>query len=243
MLLVAASIAMGALQVVGVGSIMPVLSLLGNPDGWTESTILSRVHDYLGFDTDRAFLIFIGSAAVGVAVLSNLFQASVMWLISRYTWQVHGRLSTELLASYLLSPYTLFLDRNTSDLRKNVLQEVERFTGNVIGPMLSLCAFGITILFLVGFLFWLNPIFAGLSVIFLGGGYVLLFLVVRRVLMRAGAARIEADVLRHKVVAESMDGIKETKVLGTEDSFIARFEPPTRAVASAMIKQQVACSS
>jgi len=238
-LLVVASIAMGAMQVAGVGSIIPVLSLLGNPDAWTESAPLRRVHDYLGFDTDRAFLIFIGSTAVGVVVLSNLFQASMMWLISRFIWHVHARLSTELLSSYLLSPYTLFLDRNTSDLRKNVLQEVERFAGDVIGPVLSLCTFGITILFLVGFLFWLNPIFAGLSVIFLGGGYVLLFLVVRLVLKRAGAVRIEADALRHKLVAESMDGIKETKVLGTEATFIARFEPPNRASAGAKIKQQV----
>jgi len=218
---------------------MPLLSLLGNPEAWTESAILSRVHDYLGFDTDRAFLIFIGSVAVGVFILSNLFQASLMWLISRFAWRVHGRLSTELLSSYLLSPYTLFLDRNTSDLRKNVLREVERFTEDVISPMLRLCAFGATILFLVGFLFWLDPIFAGLSVIFLGGGYVLLFLVVRRVLTRAGAARVVADALRHKVVAESMDGIKETKVLGTEATFVARFEPPTRAVATAMITLQV----
>jgi len=238
-MLVLASIMMGALQVAGVGSVMPVLSLLANPDALAESAFLAWVYDYLGFATYRSFLIFIGSAAIGIVVLSNVFMALLMWLISRFTWQVHGRLSTELLASYLHSPYVLFLDRNTADLRKNVLQEVERFTGNIIGSMLGLCAFGITIIFLVSFLIWLNPIFAGLAVVVLGGGYIALFLVVRRVLMRAGGARVEADVLRHKVVAESMDGIKETKVLGTESSFLVRFAPPTRAVATAMIKQQV----
>jgi len=237
--LMVASVITAALQVAGVGSVMPVLGVLANPDAVQQNAILRDIYGYLGFGTVRSFLILVGSVAVASVILSNAFSAMTTWLVARFTWSVHNRVASELLRSYLDAPYSMFINRNTSDLRKSVLQDVERMTGGVLAPMVNMLSFVLTILFLVLFLVWLNPRFAGLAVVILGGGYVLLFLGVRRALLRAGQVRGAADVARFKIVGEALDGIKETKILGREHFVAMRFESPTKAMSVAMINQQV----
>lgn len=237
--LVVASLLMGALQVAGVGSVMPVLALMAKPGIAHENPILSWAFVTFGFASTQSFLYFVGAVALGSIILSNAFIAFTTWLMIRYSWGVHARISVTLLDSYLAKPYEEFLIRNSADLRKNVLQEVGRFTSGVLSPLLSLVGFGTVVLFLVTFLIWLNPLIAAVAVVVLGGGYVLLFVGVRRALTSSGEARSAADSQRFKIVGESLDGIKETKVLGREATYVSLLRRPAQVLARTSTTQQV----
>jgi ATP-binding cassette subfamily C protein len=234
-----AIVTMGLLQVAGVGSLIPVVGLLADPTAIEDIAVLRWAHARLGIADDRTFLMLVGGVAVGIVVFANAFQALTLWLISRYTWSVFERLSVELFSKYLARPYVWFLVHNTAELRKNVLFEVERVTQNVLGPILTLAAFGLICVLLVGFLFWLDPLMAAIATLVLGGGYVLLFLAVRRFLFVAGKRRVTGDALRFKVVAEAFDGIKETKVLGRERFFVDRLSHASSLVGGSWAIQQV----
>lgn len=238
-LLLFASVVMALFQVAGVGSVIPVLDLMANRQAVNDHSALNQIYKTLWFSDTRSFIIFIGAAAIVVIMLSNAFMAVTMWMISKFIWSVHTRLTVDLLRTYMASPYEMFLDRNTAHLRKNVLIEVGRLTSDVIGPLLNLVAFALTGTFLIGFLIWLNPVFAALAVVVLGGGYMMLFLGVRKLLAAAGESRATADAARFKVVSEAFDGVKEIKVLGRELDFVDRLGPPSLEYARSIHSQQV----
>lgn len=237
--LVGASLIMALLQIAGVGSVMPVLALIARPALAHENPILNWAFVTLGFASTQSFLYFVGAVALGAIILANAFMALMTWLTIRYSYSIQARLSLALLDAYLARPYEEFLVTNSADVRKNVLQEVGRLTGGVLAPMLSLVGFGTVALLLVAFLVWLNPLIATVAVVVLGGGYVLLFVIVRRALVSSGQARSAADSLQFKIVGESLDGIKETKVLGREATYVCRLRDPAHVLAKTNTTLQV----
>lgn len=235
----AAMLAMGILQMAGVGVILPFVSLLSNPGHIHENAVLNWLYNALGFATPNGFLIFIGSVLLVVLVVSNVVTALTIWLMTRFSWGVQKRVSIRLLEGYLRQPYEVFLNRNSADTGKNILIESQQFANGVLMPMLKSLAFGITAAMIVGFLFWLQPLLALAVTAIFGCAYLLVYLTIRRALLRIGGERMKANTERFKAVGEAFGSVKEVKVLNREEHFLQRYEPAAGVFANAMAKSQV----
>ena len=100
-------------------------------------------------------------------------------------------------------------------------------------------AFGITALMIVGFLLWVNPLLALAVTAIFGCAYLLVYLTIRRALLRIGRERMQANTQRFQAVDEAFGSVKEVKVLGREDYFLERYEPAASTFATAMAKSQI----
>jgi len=235
----AAILGMGILQLIGVGAVIPFVSLLSNPALIHSNAILAWAYSALGFTSANGFLIFLGMAALTMLVTSNAFVAFTIWLITRFAWDNQCRLSTRLLKGYLAQPYETFLQRNSAEAGKNILIESQQLANGVLLPAMNLAAFGVTVLFIIGFLVFLSPLLAVLVGAVFGVAYALVYLFIRRPLIRAGGLRAEANTQRFKAVDEAFGSVKEMKVLNHEREFIARYEPAAQTFATTMAMQSV----
>ncbi|ROO32378.1 ABC transporter ATP-binding protein [Salinisphaera orenii] len=234
-----AMLMMGVLQVVGVGVILPFVSLLSQSTGLPDNTLLRWVYEILGFESRSMFVMFVGALLLIVLVGSNLFTAFTIWLMTHFAWGVQHRISGRLLAAYLRQPYEKFLNRNSADIGKNILQESQQFANGVLMPLLQATAFGITVVFIVGFLVWLNPVMAIAVAVIFAFAYCMVYLTIRRSLLRIGDQRMRANSQRFKAVSEAFGSIKEVKVCGREEAFLRRYEPAAESFARANAKNQV----
>lgn len=222
---------MGVAQVVGVGSVAPFVSVLVSPDSVKTNPWLQTAYHTLGFASTNEFLLFLAAVVLASLVLANVLLTATQFLLFRFSSSLQYRLSRQLLSSYLYQPYAAFLGQNTADIGKNVLSEVGLLTDGVVIPFLRIFALSVASLLLVGALLWANPILTTGVVTALGGGYVLVFLAVRKTLTLSGKARVDADTERYKAVAEAFGGIKVAKVLGREAGLLSRFDGPARTFA------------
>lgn len=232
----AAMLLMGILQMVGVGVVLPFVSLLSNADHVHSNAFLQWLYNALGFTSVNSFLILIGSTLLVVLVASNAVIALTLWLMLHFTWGVQKRISVRLLRGYLYQPYEAFLNRNSAETAQNIIIESRQFANGVLMPMLRSLAFGITAAMIIAFLFWLEPLLALIVVLVFGGSYLLVYLTIRRVLLRIGRRRINANTERFKSVAEAFGSVKEVKVLNREEWFLERYEPAAEAFANAQAK-------
>ena len=235
----AAMLTMGIMQMAGVGVILPFVSLLSNPEHVHTNAALDWLYTALGFASVNGFLILIGSVLLAILILSNVVTALTIWLMTRFAWGVQRRISARLLEGYLHQPYETFLNRNSADTGKNILIESQQFANGVLMPALKALAFGITAAMIVGFLFWLEPLLALAITLIFGCAYLLVYLTIRRVLLRTGRTRMAANTERFKAVGEAFGSVKEVKVLNRQAHFIHRYDPAARTFADAMAKSQV----
>ena len=125
-LLFPAVIATGFLEVAGIASIVPFLSLVSNPEAIQENRWLALAYNRLGFGNANQFLIFLGSAALVILTLSNVFTAFTTYHLTRFSYMRGYTLSRRLLIRYISQPYTFFLGRNTAHLGTSLLTEVQQ---------------------------------------------------------------------------------------------------------------------
>ena len=230
-LLFCAVLVMAGLEVVSVGSIMPFLQVAADPASVHENAYLSWAYETVGFADTNAFLIALGLAALAALVVSNAFIVFTTWAMSRYVWGRNHSLSFRLLRSYLYRPYEYFLTHNSSELGKNILEEVKEVASQMLKPALQGGAKAIVALAIIGFLFFVDPVVALMVTLVLGLAYAGIYYAVRDRLDRTGAVRVEANTLRYQFVSEAFGGIKEVKLRGKEQAFLEQYEEPSKRYA------------
>jgi ABC-type multidrug transport system fused ATPase/permease subunit len=215
-LLVPAVVLMAVLETAGVASIVPFLGLLSDPEIINRNVWLRSAYDIGGFASRDSFFFVVGLGVLGLVTVGNSVSALTTWALLRFSWMRSHTLSTRLLRSYLRQPYTFFLGKNSSELGKNLLAEVQSVVGGVMIQGLNLGARIVVLLFVSVALFALDPVMAVGVVALFGGVYGALFLVVRRTVMLRGRERLKVNQVRFKIAQEALAGVKEIKLYGLE---------------------------
>lgn len=224
---VAMTVAAG-LQVTGIASVAPFLTVAADPGSVQDNAWLAWGYNAFGFESTQQFLIGLGFGALAVVAVGNALIVFTRWVMFRWMWHRHYVLSSKLFTKYLSQPYAYFLTRNSSKLKTLVLSEVKEMVTGVIKPVLQAMARGIVALFVIGFLFYIDPVLALIVTVVLGGAYGVLYTAVRQWLRRIGEARVQANQDRFSVANEVFGAVKDVKLLGKEEVFADRYRTPTR---------------
>jgi ABC-type multidrug transport system fused ATPase/permease subunit len=242
LLLTPAVVLMAVLETAGVASIVPFLGLLSDPATIERNEWLSRAYELGGFMSRNGFFFAVGLSVLALVTVGNVVSALTTWALLRFSWLRNHTLSTRLLDAYLHQPYEFFLSKNSSELGKNILTEVQSVVTGVIVQGVQLTARFVVVVAVSVTLFILDPFMAAGVLLVFGGVYGALFLSIRRRVTRAGRERVELNRQRFKVAQEALAGIKELKLYGLEPVALQAFsssshEFATRQASNAVVAQ------
>jgi ATP-binding cassette, subfamily B, bacterial PglK len=212
-------LAMGVLEVGGIGAIMPFMAAVADMDGMLEHKQLGQLYELFDFESKENFVIFLGSAVLALLITRNILFALSNWLVSRFGLMWRHHLSEQLLCKYLMQPYAFFLLKNTLELKRNVCQEVSRLVNGVIIPGIQMLAKGIIALFIIILLIVIDPMVALTVAAVFGGSYAVLYGLVFRKLNRLSRLANDTRRVQYKLAGEAFEGIKALKLSGRERCF------------------------
>jgi ATP-binding cassette, subfamily B, bacterial PglK len=214
----------GILEVAGIASIAPFVAVLSSPNLVNENETLIFLFNITNAENRKEFVIILGFGVIAALLVSNSYQAFMMWVVTNFSrFQTH-RLSVRLLRQYLFKPYSFFLDRNTSEMGKNVVSEVSRGVGGVLLPLLNLVSKSIISVSIFILVALIDPYTAIMVILVFGSIYTALYLSVKKLLHKIGVQTTDSATARFKIAHESMSGIKEIKLRGSENIFIDLFD-------------------
>lgn len=164
------------------------------------------------------------SSALGLVLLLKLIVSLLTnGMLARTASSFQIMLATRLFAAYQNAPLAWFVERNTSDLQRNLLHDVNQVTGSIVIPILQLTLNGVISIALFTFIFMtLSP---GLLLV-MGGIVVLLVtvgLLAQQVLVEAGKRARVASSDTLKAAREGMHAMTEARILGCGSAFISEF--------------------
>ena len=196
--LLCAMVVLALVEVASVGSIMPFMTVITSPELIAENKWLNGLYEYFEFRSVNSFLLVLGGIVFSILVVSNTSTALITWWIFRYSWNRNHSIARALFSKYLREPYVFFLNRNSSELEKNILDEVQLVIIGVLNSLLMVLKSSVVICFVFLLLVVTDPLLAIVVSIVLGGAYFILFRYSSRMLRRIGKARAEANVNRFK---------------------------------------------
>ncbi|MFJ7436541.1 ABC transporter ATP-binding protein [Methylorubrum thiocyanatum] len=227
------------LEVVGVASVLPFLTLVGDPGAAARIPFLGSLRDSLGLADDRAFLLATGFAALAAILLTSTVNAVFAYAQLLFAHLVGYGFARRLLARYVDRERLFFAHANSAELAKNVLSETDRLVVGVLTPAMVIASRGASALAVVIFLIAYQPRLA----LILGGGfgglYVGIYLVMRARLARLGTRAVAGNEGRYRVVQETFGALTELKLYGRAETFTAGFDAPARSYAQALASSLV----
>ena len=225
---------MALIDVIGVASILPFMSVLVNPSLIETNFILINLFEFFksfGIENNEQFLFLLGTIVFVILITSLIFKAITTYFQIRFKEMVQYSLSKRLVEKYLHQPYEWFLSNHTAEAGKTILSEVSNVCSSGIRPLLELISRAIVSIFIIILLFLTDPKLT-LGVGFLIGGiYYLIFFFSKKYLNLIGEENLKQNHLRYKSIIDAFGASKEVKVGGLEKNFIKNFSVPSKIFA------------
>ncbi len=206
----------GAMQLVGAGSVAPFVGVLSRPELLKSNQFALSASRILGLENDLQLIVAFAVLMIFLLVTSNLLAAAAVWLTYRFALDVGAEIKDDLLRCYLQRDYVLVAGTNSSDLINKISIGAPRFAFNVLLPLMNIASQGALLLVVLFALAWYQPSVLLVFGMLIGGGYVILFVVVRRKLLSLGEYTWAAAERTHRLLVESLGGFKEIRLSGTE---------------------------
>lgn len=221
--------ASAVIEVVGVASVIPFLSLLIAPED--SLSALPLFGDWLesqGTERSPQQALMLAGIVLALALLAaNLFVVLTNWWLYRYSWFINHAISTRLLHKYLSQPISYLAVRNNADLVNRIIVEVRQLVDQGVRAMLEAVARLVVVASLVIFLIMLDPQMAAIAFVGLGTMYGLIFGLTRRYLRRIGSQSVEAGRMRMRAATEALGGVRDLRVSGYELTGLNRYVVPS----------------
>ena len=213
----------GGFELIGVISIVPLFSVISNPQLIETDSRLNYLYDTFNFTNLNSFLIFLTVCSLILISFRIFITFFSSYLINRFIRLRNHQISLRLLKTYVAQPYKFFLNKHSAELGKKILSEVDDVVVGCLYPFIQLFSQVNIFLFLIfgGLVF--TPriiIFAIGTILFFYGG--IYFLLSERT-ENYGASKNELDRKRYKVIQEVFTGIKEVKLSGHENFYYKEY--------------------
>ena len=225
---------MSFVEVVGVMSIGPYMSLIGDIDQIYGENYLAKIYLYSGIEDPSTFLIvgaFVVIFILSIAAIINIF---TIWKVSMYAAEIGAEFSNRLFVYYLGQSWIFHASGNSSELVNKIVQECNRLSTLVITPLMQLMArFVMGALMVVAIIIY-NPVISTIASILFASAYFGLYKLVRKRLDLNGQTISIRQKERFKLMSEGFGGIKDTLLLGREANFSDRFINASNTMARAL---------
>jgi HlyD family secretion protein len=234
-IVVVSMIGVALLQLGGVASVLPFLSVAASPDNFAASRLGTFLVSLLKV-TDPKQLVYV----TGVLAIISLVVASASTILSqiitaRYVGDLGHWLRMQLIAKYYSQPYLYFVSRNSAVLTKKANADVNLFTAFLLNPLCDFTArLFITAVIVVG-LFALEPVVTLVAGIFFGSFYLIFMRLTRRRVRSINEVTRETSQGLSRLVQQFIAGMRDIKLRGAGPFFLNKVD----YLSSNQVKAQV----
>ena len=221
--LVAVMMIGAVLEAVGIGAILPLISLMGQPDFLAQHAEIADYAAKVGITTHTELIIGLSLFLILLYILKNLYLVWQLHLQINFAVLNQIQFSKEIMASYLAKPYLFHLNHNTAVLLRNVNSGGVIIFSNILIPSFQLLTEIITALTIWGMLVFADPFTAIVVAGVMGGLIYLLLQSFRRKVGEIAQIQNAYAASYIQSVNQGLGAIKETKVMRKEQFFLQAF--------------------
>lgn len=208
-----------ALDVAGIGLVLPFLTVATRPEAIHEITWLKPIA-HLTWSHSQLVMVF-GIAFLFIFLVKSYVSACLHIFTARFAYRQDTAKRVQLLSSFMFAPYQYHLDKDRASVVNSMVQNINKFSSSLLA-LIKMLSELVVLVFLVILIFAASPVVFYVLALSLS---IILFLYMRLTKGEAvkwGELAVVSNQAMLKSIQESIEGLKEIRSLGVEDSFINR---------------------
>lgn len=206
-------ILMAIMELVGIASIAPFMTVVANKDILETNNFLKSLYIYSGAQSHNDFLLLLGCGVLFCIASGSIISIYTTWKSTHFASTLGVELADRLYNYYISNNWLFHLNKNSSDLINNISVESLRVTNLIIQPIILMNSRIFLAFLILIFLVFYNPIVAvsGASVFIFS--YFLIYKFFSKRLKEYGQTISLSNSKRFRLMSEGFSGIKELIIL------------------------------
>lgn len=226
-------------ELVSLGAILPFLGALNNPNLILTNSSLQLILAFFRVQTSSQLVVALSIVFIFTVALASVIRILTINVQTHLAASISSDLSCKIYAKILLQPYAFHLTHNSSDLINSVTEDTRQLTNSILIPFISAISSSFVAFALIIGLFVINTFAAFFSVFVLGAIFAFMYRLRRDLLLKNSMSLVENSRQQIKIVQESLGGIRDVLVGGTQQYFQSAYRnadiPYRRALASNVV--------
>jgi ABC-type multidrug transport system fused ATPase/permease subunit len=236
-ILVLISIAISLIEMVGVGAILPFITIASDFSAIHTSPYIEPLYRFFRFHSETDFVIASGIFLLFFYLLRFFLNLGYFYLLAKFSKGRYHLLAYRLFENYLGMSYRTFIDKSSADLSKAIINETQNMTNLISGLLLMLSEIFV-VLFIYGAMLLINWKITLLISVILIANALLLILTVSRAIKNAGVSREEHQKKFFEIIQSTLGNFKMMKLTSHTESLLKRFEDASSGYAQANIRNE-----
>ena len=219
-LIVLAMLVGAMLEAVGIGAILPLVSIMGQPDFLEKHQEIAQVLAAFGITDHITFIVVSAAGLIFVYLLKNAYMAwETKWQID-FTVKNQIEFTKEMMANYLCKSYMFHLNHNSAILMRNVGSLGSNIFSGILIPTFTLLTEIITAATIWAMLVLVDPFTA---IVVAGIMGVMMYVIIksfRKKISKQANIQNNYSAICYKHLIQGLGAIKETRVMRKEAYFL-----------------------
>jgi len=210
-------------NIISIGSIIPFLSALTNPDLLLKQNWFIPIIKFLNIDSKNRLLFDLTILFILASIVASLINILLLWLNSRISAYIGTDLKTEIFKKTLSQSYEYHISHNSSELISLVTQKVGIVIAAGILHVLIMTTAFVNSVAIILTLIIINPMVAISAFVLLGGGYYIAGTLSKKLIHKNGEIIKQMQPLAVKMLQEGLGGIREILLDNNQNIFIKNY--------------------
>ena len=227
-------------EVIGIGLLIPFLSLLIDPSSIIDNNLINQVSNIFKISSsNKSLTLLIGCGLIFIFLVKNIFVIFSSWVLSIIVYKERTRIAKKLLNYYLSIPYTSFLKKDLSTLIHTSTGLTANFSTVYLIAIITIISEFLIIIFLLSLLIIVNLELTFIVIsafLIIGCSYIY---ITRKKMLTLGNFQNKVSIEFHKCLIDIYKSLKEIKVNNVSDYFLKKFNDISRDYINVSTKIQI----
>ena len=228
----------GVLETVSITMILPLLTMLLDPESTAGDGICGKLYRFLGCSSPMQLAVILLVSMVAAFVIKNLFLFFQNVYTLRFVYTNQFATSERMMIGFMRRPYEYYLNADTAVIQRSITSDVNNMYALILN-LLQLASELVVLTCIVGTLLVVDA----RMILTITALLVIVLLLIKRVLkpimIKAGKDNQDYYAGLFKWIDESVEGIKEIKIAAKEDYFIEEYSKCGAGYVNAVQKYNV----
>ncbi|HEY7809916.1 MAG TPA: ABC transporter ATP-binding protein [Allosphingosinicella sp.] len=220
-------------ELAALGSVLPFLTLLADPDRALAVPVVGKLFAALGAETPKRLLIAASALFIFSAIMAAAVRVQLALKSNRFVHDVGHDVAVEIQRRILYQPYIYHVGQSTSDIIAS-LQKVAVFVFGFMLQIMAAATAAVIAAFIIALLFYIDWMVALSVGLMFSTIYGAVMLYSRKRLERYSFEMSDAYSKRVQIVQESLGGIRDIIVDKSQAMALADFRALDRRLSTAL---------
>ena len=230
------SVFVSIIETVGIGVIMPFISVASDFDKIESNKYIYQIYQFLNIDKLH-FVVYFGVLLILFYVFRAVINLFYFYLLNRFSQGRYHLLAYRLFENYIGMEYKKFINKNSAYMTKTIITEANNLV-NLISNVLFMISEIFVLVLIYLMLLYVNWKMTILLTGFLVINIILLKIFVSTKIKKAGSDREKFQTSFYEIINSSFGNFKIIKLKCKDDLILNRFAKASYGFANSNIKHQ-----